>query len=62
MIRNTLDERKYGCGVFIDLQKAFDTVNYDTLPSKLERYDIRWTPLMWFQAYLSNRYQSVSIN
>ena len=61
-IRNTLYDRKYGCGVFIDLQKSFDTVNHDILLSKLEHYGIRGTPLMWFQSYLSNRYQYVSIN
>ena len=61
-IRNTLDDRKYVCGVFIDFQQAFDTVNHDILLSKLEHYGIRGTPLMWFQSYLSDRYQYVSIN
>ena len=61
-IRNTLDDRKYGCGVFIDLQKAFNTVNHDILLSKLEYYGIRGTTLMWLQSYLSDRYQYVSIN
>ena len=61
-IRNTLDDRKYGCGVFIDLQKAFDAVNHDILRSKLEHYGIKGTPLMWFQSFLSNRYKYVSIN
>ena len=51
-----------GCGVFIDLQKVFDTVNHDILLPKLEHYGIRGTPLMWFQSYLSDRYQYVSIN
>ena len=31
MIRNTIENKKYGCGVFIDLKKAFDTVNHDIL-------------------------------
>jgi len=61
-IRNTLDGRKYQCGVLIDLQKAFVTVNHDILLSKLEHYGIRGTLLMWFQSYLSQRYQYVSIN
>ena len=48
--------------MFIDLQKAFDTVNHDILLSKLEHYGIRGTPFVWFQSYLFNRYQYVSIN
>ena len=48
--------------MFIALQKAFDTVNHDILFSNLEHYGIRGTPLIWFQSYLSQRYQSVFIN
>ena len=40
MIRNALDNGKFACGVFIDLQKAFDTVNHDILLSKLNHYNI----------------------
>ena len=40
-IRNSLDNKKNGCGVFIHLQKAFDTVNRNSLLSKLEHYGIR---------------------
>ena len=47
--------------MFIDLEKAYDTVNYDILLSKLEHCDIRKTPLLWFQSYLSQRYQYISI-
>ena len=41
MIRNALDNGKFACGVFIDLQKAFATVNHDILLSKLNHYAIR---------------------
>ena len=41
MIRNALDNGNFACGVLIDLQKAFDTVNHDILLSKLNHYSIR---------------------
>ena len=40
-IRKALDNSKYVCGIFIDLQKAFDTVNHLILISKLNHYGIR---------------------
>ena len=40
-VRRSLDNKKYGCGVFIDFQKAFDTVNHKVLLFKLEHYGIR---------------------
>ena len=61
-IKNTLDNKKYGCGIFIDLQKAFDIVNHKILLSKLEHYGIRGTALAWFSSYLYNRSQYVSVN
>ena len=61
-IRNTLDNKRFGCGIFIDLQKAFDTVNHKILLSKLEHYGIRGCALQWFRSYLSDRKQYVSVN
>ena len=61
-IRKTLDEKKYGCGVFIDLKKTFDTVNHDILLYKLEHYGIRGASLLWFKSYLSERKQFVHLN
>ena len=40
-IKNALDNGNHACGVFIDLQKAFDTVNHDILVDKLSYYGIR---------------------
>ena len=61
-IRETLDKGKYGCGVFIDLKKAFDTVNHDILLTKLEHYGIRTNILAWFESYLKERKQFVFFN
>ena len=61
-IKNTLDNKKYGCGVFIDLKKAVDTVNHEILLMKLEHYGIHEEALSWFKSYLSNRKQYVHLN
>ena len=57
-IRKRLDEGI----IFVDLQKAFDTVEHDILLSKLEHYVIRGLANEWFKSYLSNRKQYVAIN
>ena len=61
-IKNSLDNKKFGCGIFLDLQKAFDTVNHKILLDKLEHYGIRGTALAWFSSYLRNRSQYASVN
>ena len=48
--------------VFLDLRKAFDTVDHNILLSKLERCAIRGTALQWFQSYLHERKQICRIN
>ena len=61
-IRKALDDGNVGCGVFVDLQKAFDTVDHKILLAKLNHYGIRGVSNDWFKSYLSNRNQYVSIN
>ena len=41
LIKKYLDNDNFVCSIFIDLQKAFDTVNHDILLEKLDHYDIR---------------------
>ena len=62
MIKNTSDNKRFGCCIFLDLQKAFDTVNHEILLNKLKHYGIRGIALAWFQSYLSNREHYVSVN
>ena len=61
-IKESIDGGKYGCGIFIDLKKAFDTVNHKILLTKLEHYGVRGSILKWFESYLSNRKQYVFYN
>ena len=61
-IRESIDKGKYGCGIFIDLRKAFDTVNHQILLQKLDHYGIRGFALSWFGSYLDNRRQHVCFN
>ena len=61
-IRSTLGNMRCYCGIFIDIQKAFDTVNHEIMLRKLEHYDIRGNTLRRFNSHLSDRAQFVSIN
>ena len=61
-IRKALDDGNIGCGVFVDLQKAFETVDHQILLAKLNHYGIRGVSNDWFKSYLSNCHQHVSIN
>ena len=57
-----MDNGKYTANVFIDLKKAFDTVDHDILLNKLLRYGIRDLEHSWFVSYLNNRQQFFKVN
>ena len=48
-IRENLDETNLSCGIFVDLQKIFDTVEHDILLTKLENYDVYGLVNEWFK-------------
>ena len=51
-IRKAIDNGEVTCGVILDLQKAFDTIDHEILLSKLEHYGISGVPLKWFKTFL----------
>ena len=61
-IQDTIKNNKFAIGIFIDLQKAFDTVNHSILLKKLNHYGIKNITNKWFESYLSDRQQYVSKN
>ena len=61
-IFSLLDEDKIPFAIFMDLSKAFDTLNHDILLHKLSYYGVKHNSLSWFESYLTNRKQYVSFN
>ena len=62
MIRNSLNNENFACGVFIELQIAFDIVNHDIRLSKLSHCGIRGVAFDWFKSYLIDRTQYAAMN
>ncbi len=61
-ITNSTDNKKFVIRIFIDLKKAFDTINHNILIAKLERYGIRGLVLNWVRSHLERRQQFVMMD
>ena len=61
-INNSFEKNHFTLGIFIDLSKAFDTVDHSILIKKLKLYGVKRNNLRWFESYLSNRKQYISYN
>ncbi|CAB4030539.1 Hypothetical predicted protein, partial [Paramuricea clavata] len=57
-----MDRGLFNIAVFLDLQKAFDTINHDILLTKLDLYGLQKPSLNLLGSYLANRTQMCSVN
>ena len=56
-ITKALDNKECVIGIFLDISKAFDTIDHEILLLKLEKYGTQGTEQQWLNDYLSNRRQ-----
>ena len=61
-INNAVEEKKSSIGIFLDLSKAFNTIDHNILLYKMDYYGFRGIVYEWFKSYLSNRKQYVNVN
>ena len=61
-VTNAVEKNETTIGIFLDLSKAFDTIDHKILLHKLEHYGFRGVVLEWFKNYLTNRTQYVAFN
>ena len=65
LVGNTIDSKnakQHSCALFLDLSKAFDTLNHDILLDKLDKYGIHGICNTWFRSYLKDRKLQCKIN
>ena len=60
-IQTNMNNCLFSCGIFIDLKKAFDTVDHEILLHKLDHYGFRGIINIWFFSYLQGRTQTTQI-
>ena len=61
-LKSSIDNKEHVCGIFLDLTKAFDTVDHQILLYKLNNYGVRGIANKLIRSYLTNRCQYVEIN
>ena len=61
LIHESFENDNYTLGVYIDLSKAFDTIDHAILLKKLENYGIKGKNLAWFRSNLTNKEQYIQI-
>lgn len=61
-ISEAIDKKEFAVGIFLDLSKAFDTVDHSILFAKLEWYGVRGIALNWIKNYFSDRKQFVQVD
>ena len=61
-LSNNLEKGKIPIAIFLDLSKAFDTLDHEILLSKLSYYGVNGSALSWFSSYLTDRYQYVYLD
>ena len=61
LIKN-IECKKITCSVFLDISKAFDSVDHEILLKKLQFYGVRGLPLELLRSYLDNRYQCTMVD
>ena len=60
-VSNEMDNKQFSIGLFLDLSKAFDTIDHVIFLQKLQCYGISGLAFNWMKCYLSNRSQFVCI-
>lgn len=60
--KEEIDCGKRIIAVFLDLKRAFETINRERLIKKMEQYGVRGLEKRWFESYLTNRFQQTKMN